>query len=656
MRQAASIGIGWAVLCGLMACSGDNSTSASPCEPACIAPSQCIEETGACSTVSMPEDMGDADTSRERDLTTTPGRCAQHEHVSQGTCTPCQPGTTRPAGDDPASGDTSCEPVLCEEDFHVVASQCVPCTKGSTRPAGDDASLEDTSCVPTLCQADEYVQQNTCIPCPAGTRNEAGDDASLEDTSCEPILCAQDEFVQDHTCTPCAPGTTRLAGDDASGSDTSCEAVLCAENQRVLDHTCTPCSAGLTRSAGDDASGEDTSCTRWQTPLYMSDTHTCAKMQDRTLKCWGRNHVGQLGLGSVEPAEQLTPITVPDLSNVTHASIGANRSCIIVEPGQVKCWGSQYNDTWLGVESSETAISIPSSVRNITNAIHLKIPKHGSSTCAIIDMGQVKCCGDTTSNQIGKLRWPKTIDNISAANILNLGVSTYCALLESGQTACWGSNNGKFANGMLNGSTIAQTSHYPSQVVDFDVGSVHTCALLDTREIWCAGTNSRNQITNKYNDNMIITFPVKIDELEKQQQIIVGFAYNCTRGEDELVKCWGTLPGGLEYGLPQTIQNLTGARDIQGDDTFACALLDTGEVACWGRNDHGQLGGGTRTDSLGTATRVSGITNAVSIHVGPKRACALLDDGKIMCWGYNEYGVLGDGTTQDKLTPILLEL
>ena len=541
----------------------------------------------------------------------------------------------------------------------MVASQCVPCTKGSTRPAGDDASFEDTSCIPTLCQADEYVQENTCIPCPVGTRNEVGDDASLEDTSCEPVLCAQDEFVQDHTCTLCAPGTMRPAGDDASGSDTSCEAVLCAENQRVLDHTCTPCSTGLTRAAGDDASGNDTSCTRWQTPLYMSNTHTCAKMQDRTLKCWGRNHVGQLGIGTVEPTEQTSPVTVPELSNILEVAIGNNRSCAILTPGQVKCWGTQHSNKWLGVQSAETIVPTPLDVRDLSNAVHLSIPANGNWTCAILSSGQSACWGDSDFGQAGitgSTKWPKTIADTFKSRSLKLGVFTSCVLLESGQSACWGVNGGLFANGISDNNNAAQTSQYPSSIMDFKLGSVHVCALLDTREVWCAGANSSSQITNVYQDEMRITSPVKIEGIEAAEQLIVGFLYNCVRGEDELVKCWGTLPGGLEYGLPQTIQNLTGARDIQGDDTFACALLDTGEVACWGRNDHGQLGDGTRTDSLGTATRVSGITNAVSIHVGPKRACALLDDGKIMCWGYNEYGVLGDGTTQDKLTPILLEL
>ena len=110
------------------------------------------------------------------------------------------------------------------------------------------------------------------------------------------------------------------------------------------------------------------------------------------------------------------------------------------------------------------------------------------------------------------------------------------------------------------------------------------------------------------------------------------------------------------YKTARAIENLDGAQDLQLGGSFGCALLDTGEVACWGANNHGQLGDGTFTDAVGTATRVVGISNAVAIQLGSARACALLDDGQIMCWGDNEYGMLGDGTTLDRNAPVPLNL
>lgn len=140
------------------------------------------------------------------------------------------------------------------------------------------------------------------------------------------------------------------------------------------------------------------------------------------------------------------------------------------------------------------------------------------------------------------------------------------------------------------------------------------------------------------------------------EHVDAGRLYTCAKLSNQTVKCWGTMPSNEVYNSPQDIQNLSGVQDLQVDSSFACALIDTGEVACWGRNNRGQLGDGMGNDSIGSATRVAGISNAIAIHVGPDRACALLDTAQIKCWGSNDYGVLGDGTTQDKPTPFVLSL
>ena len=638
---------------GLYACSKDDGP-AQACDPECEASEVCMVSTGEC----VPDvDMTSSDMSNADMPGTMEGLCDAGEHVVDGECMTCLEGTMRPAGDDPTQGNTMCEPILCAEDFHVVANTCTPCAPASTRAAGDDASNTDTQCEPLLCVMDEFVVEHTCTPCAPGTTNLAGDDASGDDTRCDAVLCDVNQHVRDFLCVPCEPGTTRLAGDDASQGDTMCEPILCAENQRVLNHECIPCATGLTRAAGDDASGDDTACTSWETPLSMSDSHTCARMQDRTLKCWGRNQAGQLGLGSFEPVVQPTPTTVPGLTQVLDVSLGQLRSCVIVSPGQVKCWGSQGNDKWLGIESSDTFVNIPSDVRGETSALSLEIPRNGRWTCTHRHSNEVACWGRSLSGATGRFemaRWPSVVNNVTMATRLVLSNTTSCASLESGQVACWGSNFGKFANGTSQDSLSAQESMYPSPVLNFGVGSSHTCALLNTKEVWCSGSNVGNKV-NASDDTYFLS-PVQPEGLGVTEQLAVSVFFNCARGDDRKVRCWGTLSRETVYKTARAIENLDGAQDLQLGGSFGCALLDTGEVACWGANNHGQLGDGTFTDSVGTATRVVGISNAVAIQLGSARACALLDDGQIMCWGDNEYGMLGDGTTLDRNVPVPLNL
>lgn len=86
---------------------------------------------------------------------------------------------------------------------------------------------------------------------------------------------------------------------------------------------------------------------------------------------------------------------------------------------------------------------------------------------------------------------------------------------------------------------------------------------------------------------------------------------------------------------------------------FACAVLTTGQVKCWGGmgTSRGELGNGTIGGST-TPVFVSGISNATSVFAAAFNACALLSDGSVSCWGYNSEGQLGNGTTSTATTPV----
>ena len=73
-------------------------------------------------------------------------------------------------------------------------------------------------------------------------------------------------------------------------------------------------------------------------------------------------------------------------------------------------------------------------------------------------------------------------------------------------------------------------------------------------------------------------------------------------------------------------------------------------MACWGANAHGQLGDGTTTDAW-TPVMVTGLTGATSVVIGGEHTCALLGDGTVSCWGLNSSGQLGNGTTEHSLVP-----
>jgi alpha-tubulin suppressor-like RCC1 family protein len=102
----------------------------------------------------------------------------------------------------------------------------------------------------------------------------------------------------------------------------------------------------------------------------------------------------------------------------------------------------------------------------------------------------------------------------------------------------------------------------------------------------------------------------------------------------------------------ETILNDSSVR-ISAGTRHTCQVKEDGAVRCWGANDQGQLGNGSTTGGrTPVPVLVSGVVNAVAVVAGDAQTCALLAGGTVRCWGDNRFGQLGDGSTVDRLTPV----
>ncbi len=121
----------------------------------------------------------------------------------------------------------------------------------------------------------------------------------------------------------------------------------------------------------------------------------------------------------------------------------------------------------------------------------------------------------------------------------------------------------------------------------------------------------------------------------------------------------GTLPQGVQFDSTTGAFTGPAATEWHVDAAFTapgsnetCVVTPEGRMRCLGRNTTGELGDGTTTNSA-TFVDVVGLQSGVVAALGGfEHACALTDQGAVKCWGRNTYGQLGDGTTNDSLTPV----
>jgi hypothetical protein len=300
-------------------------------------------------------------------------------------------------------------------------------------------------------------------------------------------------------------------------------------------------------------------------------------------------------------------------------------------------------------------------------------------TCALMNTGRVKCWGMNNSGQLGNNSTsdsliPVDVQDSSDPSGFLTGISAIaagsahvCALNTSGGVKCWGSNAlGQLGIGSQTDQVLPTAlSSLTSGVSAIAAGSEHTCALISaTGGVKCWGNNDKYQTGNA--TNPFLEDPTDVTNLTSGvAAITAGVDHSCALTTTGGVKCWGDQTFGQLGDTviadsfttdPVTVQdgaggNLAGVTSLSAGDYHTCVIA-SGAVKCWGGNYMRQLGDGT-TESKAGAVTTSGLTTGwTSVEGGVYHSCAVNSSGVVKCWGENGEMQLGDGTTDDRDTPV----
>jgi len=395
--------------------------------------------------------------------------------------------------------------------------------------------------------------------------------------------------------------------------------------------------------------------------IAAGGNHSCALRADGSVKCWGDNELGALGLGDLEhrgdgPGEMGANLPVVDLGPGVAATAiagGGYHTCALLVGGSVKCWG--FNDQgqlglgdrdFRGDEPGEMGASLP--VVDLGPGVTATAIAAGAvHTCALLAGGTVKCWGENYGQLgLGDISYrgdePGEMGASLPAVDLGPGVTATaisatayhtCALLVGGAVKCWGLNFAALGLGDTEtrgdepgemGANLPTVDLGTGKTaIAISAGGYHTCALLVGGTVKCWGANFygslglgdaeiRGDQPGEMGDNLP---PVDIGPGVKVRALAVGWDHSCVILASRALKCWGRNSFG-ELGLGDT--------NHRGDQS-------------------GEMGANLPTVDLG-----ADMTATAIVADGGAHACALLSGGNVKCWGANWIGALGLGDTEHR--------
>ena len=421
--------------------------------------------------------------------------------------------------------------------------------------------------------------------------------------------------------------------------------------------------------------------------------HTCAIASDNNGYCWGYGGDGRLGTGST--GETNTPLAVIRTGvlagrTLKQISAGGNHTCAIADNDEAYCWGNNNYGELGNNSTSDSSVPVKVSASGVLNSkIITSIKTDELYTCALTSEGKVACWGWGYYGQIGidngtfaddKALVPVLIQNtglIGTKTVLDLSVtdSVTCGIASDSYAYCWGAG----VEGQLGLDDwgwdglpykVDNSNHLLGKsIVSVEGGDDFTCALTHESKIYCWGKNLDGSHGSGLTTNRLEPTLVQPDLIKKVKGFALNESHACAIGGDGLAYCWGKNPNGQigvngadSYEFRPLAVDTSGLlsgktiKSIAVGKRTSYVIASDDLVYSWGLGNSGESGTNTlATGSTPKALYMDGYLSGLTIKAisaGYRSACVIASDDNAYCWGANDGGVVGDGTSSQRLAPV----
>jgi alpha-tubulin suppressor-like RCC1 family protein len=290
-------------------------------------------------------------------------------------------------------------------------------------------------------------------------------------------------------------------------------------------------------------------------------------------------------------------------------------------------------------------------------------------TCGITS-GGAYCWGNNYNGRLGAPTGTLALDSVpvlvsGGLNFASIsaGANQSCGVTTSHSAYCWGINdNGELGNGTTAPSLAPGPVNGALSFTSISAGFGHTCGVTTDHAVYCWGANDSGQVGNGTRTRSLTPALVSGSGTTLLvASVAAGGGFTCGLTTGNAVYCWGDNQGG-QLGNGTTVTSSTPVL-VSGSgttrlftsvsaDSHTCGVTTSDAAYCWGYNNTGQLGTGSSTLPATTPVAVGGGLTFRSVSAGAGFSCGVTTGNAAYCWGFNSGGRLGIGDTITTFSPV----